>query len=378
MKLPHPAPRRSPGRLPATGLALALLAAAPAPAAPPGTAAPLMAIVPADAGPLRTPASDYFPGASEWRGLGLCGFTIGRVRVLNPAPVVGEPLILDFHYWVPPTAPEDEVFPISPAGTFGRDLLVQVRPPNGLPFTYVPRPLGQVPAGGREGQLLRGQSLAVRVPAAYDPDSTSYALLESPGPHQLRVQVACGARLSGTGQPAASPPALLEVNVRPAQGDDLVAWNILAGTGAYDSIHSLSVRDPAHAALLERVVKEAPGAAVRPFCIAALANYSRNLPDLPEEQRAQMTLTFCQLLLRDYPRHVLSRTALALMLSTQERLGLEELAWDTFRTLWNDPFLQEGLRVSTRAVAAYAPPTAMDNLAAQTASPTDTDWTLHP
>lgn len=330
-----------------------LIAAALAAAAPAGASIPLdslsAAAPPPGLPPRRQPVIDPFPGASEWRILAPCGETPARVRVLNPRPVLGEPVLLEFQYFTTRLNSEGKLFELFPFSTFGRDMSLLVAPPRGRPFAYIPRDPSIGATGVRAAQIQRGQRLTIRIPILYDGDSVSFAVFEAPGEHRLVLQFNCSDAVRLDEQPRRSPPIEFVVDAQAPEGDDLVAWGILRDTGAFDSLHSLRLRDPAHLPLIERVVEEAPLAAVRPFCLALLVAEARR--EGRDADAEALALRF----LEDHPRHIHSRTAYLALLDIREGTGRRDEAFEVVEALWSDPFLAENIPASRSSLRQWVP-----------------------
>lgn len=304
------------------------------------------------------------PALAAWRGATdfgppvPCGVVDRQVRFLNPYPVLGEPLLIQVRYTYRPNRvelPPAEVQAIM-AMVWNTDIAATIQPQGMRASTFDPGARGA--RGQRRAMTLReGRPQSAAAVLAYDKNTLSMAAFDAPGPHAVVVHSLCvppeaeSQRLIGTPDNANEWSELggVVIEVREPEGDDAVAWDILEGTGAFQSIQEQRVVRTSHGELLRRVVREAPSAAVTPHALATLANTlvieSRNDPEKLAEP-----LLLLEQLLRDHVDSFAAPSAAVRAIDIHLLRGDEDAARALFRKAWEHPNLSRAFSSDSKTV----------------------------
>ncbi len=345
---------------------LAVLAMAPAPAAPPGPTPrrgePIDSI-PAASGtalPAMPPPPGYeHPQSGPWRE---CDDVRRRITVLNPQIVQGEAVRIRLELEGIGEGPDPAEF--SGRLVFGVDLQVTIAGPGIPPFRYVPLNTGEV-VPNTVFRLRPGETMRIDRELVMDSESASGALFEKVGLWRFSVILGCpdAEKQNVIGLNMGS----FEVNVAPATGDDAVAFGTLSKDPlAYRALASLSATRPEQVARIREAAEKAPGARIRPHLLAALCILSA-----PDPANPGPGLPYLDEIVSRYPNHPVWEDAALRLLEINSIHGTRASSEPIFERVWQNPVLMGRVPLSSKLVTFF---TNGD----YRRWPTDPEWFLRP
>lgn len=264
-----------------------------------------------------------------------CNGVERRMVLLNPRPVIGEPVHLRLLLRNDGSVAKPE-FMASMA--YGNDLRIFVTPPaaGGLrPYEYLGYPMGSgQPTAVLEMLGIERYRLDFRM--SYDAETVTGAAFDVAGVYRLDVVLNCRTP-NGRPEPMRLGTFTLEVGV--PDGEDRRAMDLLDDLHCFQAIQLLTSVLPNQRPLLgdgradkfARVVESLPKARLRPYAMLVLADH------LIRQGDARGALLLYDQLRRDYPWHPLAETVLFYRLQIAQREGDEALVWRYFNDIWTDP-----------------------------------------
>ncbi len=319
-------------------LTVTLLAGACWPTAARAQATPLLGGAVAPMSGVR-PAPDGSPFAKPFVGPTiLCQGVERSLVVLNPEIVEGEPLL--FRLLLRSTTPGRKQ-EFKARLSFGTDFNVNVFPPAGMaPYTYMGASRGTiVPTSTIE--MTRVSAFRMPFRMAVDEETVTGAAFDRAGTFRLQFLLDC---IAGDERPSRDVLAEVDVVVKPAEGDDKKALDILSSDHSvytYIQLHTAgNGRDRApigdrRLALIKRVIDEAPTARVRPHAMFVLGDYLATTKTIDEG------MVVYRRIITEYAGTPHEEDAWFSLLRCQSELMDYEAAFATFSRLWADPFYSQ-------------------------------------
>lgn len=262
-----------------------------------------------------------------------CGPVGVQGLVLNPTIVVGEPLYLRLLIKSLTPGLQQE---FRSRLVFGTDLHVYVQPPPGQrPYEYLATERGSVvPSAVMRLEKVKLYRLDFRM--AFDKQTVSGAAFEVPGVYTIQVTHAC--EVPGA-EERDMVLGVFTITVKPAEGDDAKALDFLNDHKLYECIHTGTARhtssqrpiNETQAKSFQRIVEQAPAAALRPYALLILADYWREKRDFAK------ALGYLDMLKNEYPGMLVADEAHFSTLRIQQERNDRAGALAAFTAIWTDP-----------------------------------------
>ncbi|MDK2973478.1 MAG: hypothetical protein PWP23_3233 [Candidatus Sumerlaeota bacterium] len=266
------------------------------------------------------------------------------MRLLTPSVVVGEPVLLEVMLTGQPVPGK---FKAEFAGriAIGRDVRIYVAPERGRPYEFeLPDSNALSPSLAYE--LRNGETVSTVLVLAYDSLSPNGAFTYEAGRYRLQVAMECPRGTDEVIKGGFATIGDVIVEVREPEADDEVALKILGEPDDFLPIQSQHAATPEQRAKMALIMAEAPASALRPYAMAALANYwySRGVARDGDLKHLDEAIPLYEQFLAEYPDHVLARVVRTRLVRAYSYLGRDEEAGRLFLTMWKDPYLTKILR----------------------------------
>lgn len=266
------------------------------------------------------------------------------MRLLNPNPVVGEPLIFEVRLEGRP-GKGAFVAEFAQPLKIGHDLKIVVYPEAGRPYEYDPTKGSWAMVPNVGVRLRDREASSILISAGYDPDSVSGAIFDAAGRYGLAVVMEC----RGTVEPGIRSEEIgrFRVNVRmPQHGEtDLHALNTLLSLrdpNIFQSLHNLQLTSEAHRPYVESIVNQFPEARLRPYAMLVLANsaYYITIRDKDFDPRHLEEATrLYEAFTNEYPTNPYFGTAMLRLVECFHRTGQKQRSRELALRMYRDPRL---------------------------------------
>lgn len=281
-----------------------------------------------------------------------CGVFQRQIVQLTPKATVGEPVY--FRLLVTnKRVREDHEFRTTLS--FGNDIKAFIMPPGGRVYEYAGLRMGSaVPNSVVKMGGVRHFRFDMRL--AMDDQTVTGAAFDIPGTYKIRFTMACRAEGENRGDTQLMGDFALEVTQ--PQGDDALALEILNNFEIFRTFQARTTQlgtqpltTAADIRKLERVVKEAPAAAIRPHAMVILAQHYRREGDV------DASLAMLDRVLADHPESLVAEEALLAKLNIAEAAGRRDLARQAYLQAWQDPKTGQVLIPGSWHYEAFVTPT---------------------
>ncbi|MCC6545835.1 hypothetical protein IT570_01610 [Candidatus Sumerlaeota bacterium] len=263
-----------------------------------------------------------------------CGDTTLQAILVTPTVVVGEPVL--FRLVIRKADRNRPTVEFRSRLAYGTDLRAYIIPQHGRPYEYVGTQVGsQIPTG--VVTLDRFNSYRIDYRIAMDKETVSGAAFEQPGVYGLRITHACA---------VGDEPVVIgqfSINVKAAEGDDAKALGFL---NEYELFECLQVRSakyalgakkmtPEQVALFQRIVDQAPKAALRPYAMQVIAEYDIENNDVAKAAQVLGGV------IDEYPGTIPAEESTMRLISLLHTNDKLEEARTLFLKAWQDPVLSQ-------------------------------------
>ncbi|MEO8377367.1 MAG: hypothetical protein ABI579_06825, partial [Candidatus Sumerlaeota bacterium] len=280
-----------------------------------------------------------------------CGNATAQMVLVKPTYVVGEPVFLRLVIRKRDKAQPSVEFRSRLA--FGTDIHAYIIPDKGRPYEYLGNQLGStVPTGVIT--LDRFSTFRIDYRLAMDKNTVSGVPFEDPGVYVIKVTQSCG---DGDN---AEPVALgdFTITVKAAEGDDAKALEFLNDYRLFECFQTRSARyalgtrrlDAQQVALFQRVVDQAPKAALRPYAMQVIAEYF-----VDQDNRPKSIETYAKVI-DEYPGSIVAEEATLRIISLLQLEGRDDEARQYFLSAWQSPTMSQLVLPGTPNWTKYVQP----------------------
>ncbi|MBX3729408.1 MAG: hypothetical protein KF858_09510 [Candidatus Sumerlaeia bacterium] len=274
-----------------------------------------------------------------------CAGVHRSARLLTPRVAVGEPVVVEIRLVGQPP-PDTTKIEFIGRMDMGRDVRAIIFPPRGQPYEFSLPQRGEF-TPNLTYELRAGESVSNVLTLAYDELSPNGAFTFEAGTYGLRVMLAC-TRVEGGGPDAREfqPIGDLVLEVVPAQGPDATALRLMTGPRDFWPIQAQVARTADERARLAQLVEAAPGSALRPYAINAIAAHwyfegTRHDGDLNLLNEA---IALYDRFVLEYPDHPLAPRNRMRLVKAHTYLEDFDAAERQFLVLWGDAATSKMLR----------------------------------
>ncbi len=296
-------------------------------------------------GMLSVPAAPHHGVRAEWEGTKWGNAQFGeivpctdierQVVILNPEIVLGEPLMIRIALRSLSPGIKRE---LSGKFDFSNDLQALIYPPEGYkPYRYPGLKLGAtVPNSVVEFETQSVFRLTQTM--AMDDETITGAAFDLPGEYTIRILLACN---SPYGENPQSEMGTFKITVKEPTGDDEKALDILSEDYTIFKFFQLRGAGPGEhlmlssrqKTLLERLVQEAPEAALRPHALLILADYEIKFGDWKKGEEILLQVD------EQYQNSPFEDLARINRLKAYIQKGMIDEGKEYFLDIWQDPYL---------------------------------------
>jgi hypothetical protein len=274
-----------------------------------------------------------------------CAGVQRSARLLTPRVVVGEPVLLEIRLVGQPP-PDTNTIEFIGRMDFGRDVRAIIFPPRGQPYEFSLPQRGEF-TPNLTYTLRAGESVSTLLTLAYDELSPNGAFAFDAGTYGLRLLLAC-TRTDGSGPDTREfqPIGDLVLEVVPARGADETALRMMTGPRDFWPIQAQVARSAEERARLAHLIEAAPGSALRPYALNAIAAHwyfegTRADGDLNLLHEA---IALYDRFVLEYPDHPFAPRNRMRLVKAHTYLEDFDAAERHFLTLWGDAATSKMLR----------------------------------